>query len=143
MESLDYSTLPDASQARPVPGAIQLLRQLHSLRVLAVVTSGTRDYAHGKLAGQRALDLLAIVVTGDDVSGTSRTRRTTSRACAALGVEPGRSVVFEDAPAGVAARRQRAHTAWEWPVRAPPMASPVRTCLSMTSPPSLAAAHHA
>lgn len=105
-EALHYSTLPDAPPARPVPGAIELLEQLAGLNVpIAVVTSGTRDYAHGELAGQRVLDLLTVVVTADDVSRGKPDPEGYRKACAALDVQAERTVVFEDAPAGVAAAK--------------------------------------
>ncbi|KAA2267052.1 HAD family phosphatase [Solihabitans fulvus] len=101
-EAMSYATLP----AAPVAGAVELVRRLHEQRVpVGVVTSGTRDYAHGELAVIGLLPLFAVVVTAEDVVRGKPDPEGYLAGCRALGVPPGRVVAFEDAPAGVAAAK--------------------------------------
>ncbi|WP_033423891.1 HAD family hydrolase [Actinomadura flavalba] len=92
--------------AGPVAGAAELVRGLHALGVpLAVVTSGVRDYAEGLLAGLGVRDLLAHVITAEDVTEGKPHPEGFAAAARRLGVPPGAMVAFEDAPAGVAAAK--------------------------------------
>jgi len=97
---------PDWPPAEPVPGAVELVRTLHAENVpLGLVTSGLRPYAEGLLAELGVADLLDVVITADDVERGKPHPEGYATACARLGVEPARSVAFEDAPAGVAAAK--------------------------------------
>ncbi|MCP2169756.1 HAD family hydrolase [Goodfellowiella coeruleoviolacea] len=101
-EALSYATAP----AEPVAGAVELVRSLHERGVpIGVVTSGTRDYAHAELDTLGLRPLFDVVITAEDVTAGKPDPEGYLAGCRALGVAPGRTVVFEDAPAGVAAAK--------------------------------------
>ena len=101
-EAMSYAT----AAAAPVPGAVELVRALHSSGVpVGVVTSGTRDYARAELDALRLLAPLAVLITAEDVATGKPSPEGYLAGCRALGVAPERTVVFEDAPAGVAAAK--------------------------------------
>jgi sugar-phosphatase len=105
-EALAYTTLPDMPPVGAIPGALELLARLRKSGVpLGLVTSGTRDYARHELGAVGALDLFDVLVTSDDVSRGKPDPEGCLKCCAALGVSPADVVVFEDAPAGVAAAK--------------------------------------
>ncbi|QTE03047.1 HAD family hydrolase [Streptomyces cyanogenus] len=106
-EALGYTSLPDMPPVKAVPGALELLGRLRESGVpLGLVTSGTRDYARHELGAIGALDLFDVLVTSDDVTRGKPDPQGCLACCAALGVEPSAVVVFEDAPAGVAAAKR-------------------------------------
>ncbi|GAA2814203.1 HAD family phosphatase [Saccharopolyspora taberi] len=101
-EALSYATLP----AAPVSEVVDVLRALHREGIpVGVVTSGTADYARGELAAIGVLPLLGVLITADDVTEGKPAPEGYLAGCRALGVEPARAVVFEDAPAGIAAAK--------------------------------------
>ncbi|WP_020673684.1 HAD family hydrolase [Amycolatopsis nigrescens] len=101
-EAMSYATLP----AEPVPGAVEMLRQLHERGVpVGVVTSGTRDYAVGELDTIGVLPLLSLLITAEDVRNGKPDPEGYLAGCRTLGSAPERTVVFEDAPAGVSAAK--------------------------------------
>ncbi|MFI6518797.1 HAD family hydrolase [Spirillospora sp. NPDC050679] len=103
-QALTYENAPDMPAARPVPGAVGLVRALHAAGVpVAVVTSGMRGYAFGLLDALGVRDLLELVVTADDVAVGKPDPEGFLAAARGLAVPPERMVAFEDAPAGVAA----------------------------------------
>jgi sugar-phosphatase len=93
----------DVTGILAVPGAAELLDALPPGRV-ALVTSAARVIATARLsaAGLTAPD---VFITLDDVDKPKPDPEPFLRAAARLGVDPSRCVVFEDAPAGVAAAR--------------------------------------
>ncbi|WP_246258220.1 HAD family hydrolase [Amycolatopsis anabasis] len=106
-EAVAYSRRPDVPAARPVRGAVELIERLHGEGVpIGVVTSGTRDYAHAELSALGVLARFAVVLTADDVTRGKPDPEGYLAGCAALGVEPEHTVVFEDAPAGIAAAKR-------------------------------------
>lgn len=55
-EALHYTTLPDMPPVGTVPGAVELVARLRASGVpVALVTSGTRDYARSELTAIGAL----------------------------------------------------------------------------------------
>ncbi|MCP2335278.1 HAD family hydrolase [Actinomadura rupiterrae] len=110
-EVLGYGDDPDLPVPDPVPGAVELVRELHALGVpTAVVTSGMRGYAHGLLADLGVRELLKLIVTADDVVVGKPDPEGFLAAARGLGVPPHEAVAFEDAPAGVAAARDAGMT---------------------------------
>jgi sugar-phosphatase len=98
--------LAEQPAAPPVRGAADLVRRLASARIpMAVVTSATQDYARRELTRLGVLDEFAALVTTDDVHRGKPDPEGYLAGCAALGVAPEHAVVFEDAPAGVAAAK--------------------------------------
>ncbi|MEU8433933.1 HAD family phosphatase [Streptomyces sp. NPDC029216] len=105
-EALHYTTLPDMPAVEPVPGAVELVVRLRASGVpVGLVTSGTRDYARAELTAIGALSHFDVMVTADDVTRGKPDPQGYLAGCAALGVDPSATVVFEDAPAGVAAAK--------------------------------------
>jgi HAD superfamily hydrolase (TIGR01509 family) len=89
---------------KPMPGAIEAVRFGHAAGLrIGLASSGLRDQVTLSLneAGMRGL--FEIEVTGDDVTRGKPAPDLFLRAAEGLGIEPANCVVFEDAPAGVAA----------------------------------------
>jgi sugar-phosphatase len=89
--------------ARLLPGATELLDGASGLPV-AIVTSCGHALARERLRAA-ALPVPAVLVTSDRVSAGKPDPQGYRLAAAELGVAPERCVVFEDAPAGIAAAR--------------------------------------
>jgi mannitol-1-/sugar-/sorbitol-6-phosphatase len=87
----------------PLPGARELLAALAGRR-WAVVTSGARRFALGRLAGA-GLPVPPVLVSADDVREGKPSPEGYLRAARLAGAAPEACVVFEDAPPGVAAAR--------------------------------------
>ncbi|MGE7387805.1 HAD family hydrolase [Streptomyces sp. NPDC004126] len=105
-EALHYTTLPDMPAVEAIPGALELVTRLRAAGVpVGLVTSGTRAYARSELAAIGALSHFDVMITADDVTRGKPDPQGYLAGCGALGVAPSATVVFEDAPAGVAAAR--------------------------------------
>ncbi|MFD2467621.1 HAD family hydrolase [Amycolatopsis silviterrae] len=101
-EAMSYAT----SAAEPMPGAVELVQALHELGwPIGVVTSGTRDYANAELTALGVRPLFETVITAEDVSRGKPDPEGYLLGCTRLGAEPARTVVFEDAPAGIEAAK--------------------------------------
>jgi mannitol-1-/sugar-/sorbitol-6-phosphatase len=87
----------------PIPGASALIGSLPA-ESFALVTSADRILAEGRMSAA-GLAMPATVVTSDDVSRGKPDPEGYLKAAALLGADPADVVVFEDAPAGVAAAR--------------------------------------
>ena len=89
-----------------VDGATVLIRALHDAGVLlAVGSSGPRENVDLVLEAMNARDLMSAVVSADDVTRGKPDPQVFTVACERLDLDPGRCVVVEDAPAGIAAAR--------------------------------------
>jgi sugar-phosphatase len=98
MESLEVD---DAADLSVLPGARDLLGSLVSSS-WAVVTSGARSIADARLKAA-GLTLPQVLITSDDVTHGKPDPACYLEAADRLGVVAQRCVVFEDAPAGIAA----------------------------------------
>jgi mannitol-1-/sugar-/sorbitol-6-phosphatase len=97
---------PDLPPLGPLAGAVELVRQIAKTATpLALVTSAGRRYAEQTLTGLGVRPLFSVVVTAQDVTVGKPDPQGYRAAAAALGVAPEACVVFEDAPAGVAAAK--------------------------------------
>ncbi|MFJ8077803.1 HAD-IA family hydrolase [Streptomyces sp. NPDC096176] len=85
-----------------LPGTLALLAQLPPER-WAVVTSATRRLAEARLAEVGVLPKM--MIAADDITRGKPDPEPFLLAARRLGVDPARCVVFEDAPAGLAAGR--------------------------------------
>lgn len=85
----------------PLPGAVRLLAALPADAV-ALVTSADRVLAEIRM-GAAGLTMPANVVTAELVTRGKPDPEGYLKAAASLGVDPAEAVVFEDAPAGIAA----------------------------------------
>ncbi|SED75506.1 sugar-phosphatase [Jiangella alba] len=100
---IDEMEIEDAVTVRPMPGAAELLASIPAGR-RAVVTSGSAVIAAARM---RAAGLTppGVVVTADDVLRGKPHPEPYLLGAQRLGIEPGRCVVVEDAPSGIAAAR--------------------------------------
>ncbi len=103
VEWLDATELADIEGLRVVPGASQLLSALPAER-WAIVTSCGRALARRRLQSV-GLPLPEVLVVSEDVTKGKPAPDGYRLAAARLGYEAAACVVFEDAPAGVAAGR--------------------------------------
>jgi sugar-phosphatase len=87
-----------------MPGAAELLRGLPPERV-AIVTSATRALAEARMGYAGLLIPKGRFVGGEDVQHGKPSPEPYLKGAALLGFMPGESLVFEDAPAGIAAAR--------------------------------------
>lgn len=85
------------------PGARELLAALAGRLPVAVVTNSQRVLADTALMGAELDGYADVLVCAEDVDEAKPSPQPYRRACAELGVEPGRVVAFEDAAPGVAA----------------------------------------
>ncbi len=97
---LERYEIEESEATEPLPGAVALTSALPGDR-WAVVTSATPELARVRLA---AAGLHPVhVVTADDVTHGKPHPEPYLAGARAIGVDPARCVVFEDAPAGVQA----------------------------------------
>ena len=94
----------DNPAATVLPGAAELLNGAGAPLPVAIVTSCSDALAHARLS-EAGLPVPAVMITADRVSAGKPDPEGYRRAAAALGVDPARCVVLEDAPAGIAAGR--------------------------------------
>ncbi len=99
--ALEEAESADTDGVVPLPGAVSLLESLPA-GSWAVATSGTRRLATTRLA-HGGLPLPGVLVTAEDVERGKPDPQPYRAAACRLGVEPGRCLVIEDAPAGIAA----------------------------------------
>jgi HAD superfamily hydrolase (TIGR01509 family) len=91
-------------QLQAFPGAAALIAFGRSLGLrVALATSGQRSYVDAALAEVGLTGSFAVEVTGEDVTRGKPAPDVYLLAAARLGVATDRCVVFEDAPAGIAA----------------------------------------
>ena len=98
---LEAGESDDTDGVVALPGAASLLESLPADR-WAVATSGSRRLATTRLA-HGGLPLPRVLVTAEDVERGKPDPQPYLAAAAALGAEPSRCLVVEDAPAGIAA----------------------------------------
>ena len=91
-----------SGETQALPGAVALTQSLPAAQ-WAVVTSATPELARVRLAAAGLQP--TVVVTADDVVNGKPHPEPYLAGAAAIGIAPERCVVFEDAPAGVAAAR--------------------------------------
>jgi HAD superfamily hydrolase (TIGR01509 family) len=88
---------------RVLPGVLELLAGLRLAGVpCALVSASVRPLVDAVLV-HIGVDSFDVTVSGDDVSRTKPDPEPYLKAIAALGAEPGRCVVLEDSPNGIAA----------------------------------------
>lgn len=105
-EALSYVRAKDLPPLLPLAGAVELVgRVAASGAPVALVTSGGRDYAEEALGDLGVRPAFTVLVTADDVVEGKPHPEGYRLACDRLGVCPGETVAFEDAPAGIAAVR--------------------------------------
>lgn len=101
LERISAIEAAEVADVVPIPGSAELLATVPRR---AIVTSGTRLIADSRLAAA-GLPRPDVVVTFDDVANGKPDPEPFTLAAERLGVDPGRCIAFEDAPAGIAAAR--------------------------------------
>src|SRR5262249_17289731 len=96
---LEEAEAADTDGGGALPGAASLLEVL-PVGSWAVATSGTRSLATTRLM-HAGLPLPEVLVTAEDVERGKPDPQPYVAAARALGVEPSRCLVIEDAPAGI------------------------------------------
>ncbi|QIS14506.1 HAD family hydrolase [Nocardia arthritidis] len=105
-ETMAYWWSAAAPGIAAVPGAVELVRQVHrSGTPLAIVSSGRRTDVAAMLGELAVYELFDVIVTAEDVSRGKPDPQGYLIACERLGRHPRRTVIFEDAPAGVTAAK--------------------------------------
>lgn len=100
---LERAELTFVSESRKVPGAAELVAALPRHR-WAVVTSGSRVLATARLRAV-GLPVPGVLIAAEDVVDGKPDPEGYRKAARALGCDPNRCLVIEDAPAGVRAAR--------------------------------------
>ncbi|HEY3767832.1 MAG TPA: HAD-IA family hydrolase [Candidatus Angelobacter sp.] len=100
---VEQMEIDDKDGVTPQPGAPELLSLLPADR-FTIVTSATRPLAVARL-GYAGLPVPARIITADDVIHGKPSPEPYLKGAALLGFAPGDCLVFEDAPAGIAAAR--------------------------------------
>ena len=103
LADIDRLELEVAGDARPLPGAVELLATLPAGR-WGLCTSGNRALATTRLAAC-GITPPPVFVTADDIVRGKPHPDGYRLALARLAAEPGHSVVVEDTPSGIAAAR--------------------------------------
>jgi sugar-phosphatase len=103
VRELDEMEAANAGLVSAMPGAAEALFSLINARC-GVVTSCSRAVALTRLR-TAGLTAPAVLVSADDVARPKPAPDGYREGCARLGLPPGSVIVFEDAPAGVAAAR--------------------------------------
>jgi len=98
--AIEQSLLEDVT---PIPGALEFVRSL-PLQRWAVGTSGERAVATGRL-NKLGFPVPDVLVASEDVEVGKPDPEVYQKAAARLGVRCDRCLVFEDAPAGIAASK--------------------------------------
>lgn len=89
----------------PRPGAVELLSALAGRIPLGVATNSPPTLAERSLRSAGLRDMVDVVVTPQDVAAPKPAPDPYLQACRALGIDPSRSVGFEDSSVGASAAR--------------------------------------
>jgi beta-phosphoglucomutase family hydrolase len=91
---------------KPLPGALELLRQLHDRGIKMAIASSTVIENIRLIVGSLGIEnYFKTVITGHDVTEGKPSPQVFLKAAQELGVNPANSIVFEDAVAGVKAAK--------------------------------------
>jgi sugar-phosphatase len=101
---LEDAEVGNTAATRPMKGAKEILAALAPER-WAIVTSGTRPLAEGRIRGA-GLPLPEVLITAGDVDQGKPDPEGYLAAAQALGARPADCVVIEDTPAGIEATRR-------------------------------------
>lgn len=105
-EAVAHANAPGQPPAEPMPGAVELVREIHQHGLpLGLVTSAGRRYAERMLTQLGLRELFGVIVAAEDVELGKPDPEGYARAGRILGAAAAACVVFEDAPAGIAAAK--------------------------------------
>jgi beta-phosphoglucomutase family hydrolase len=103
-------------QTLPIEPVVELVRQFHGAKPLAVASGGTREIVTKILDALGILKMFDAIVTAEDYRRGKPAPDPFLEAARQLGVPPDQCLVFEDTPAGIAAANA---AGMRW-VRVPP-----------------------
>lgn len=86
---------------RPLPGAVELVREVRAAGVPVALVSSSYRVLVDTVTARLGLSF-DLVLAGDEVRHAKPHPEPYATACRRLGVDPGRAVVLEDSPAGIA-----------------------------------------
>ena len=105
-ELLELATEEFAGPVEPMPGALELVAELHDLgRPMAVASNSEGRLVDLALAGSGLAVSFGAVVAGDEVPNPKPAPDLDLEACRRLGASPEEAVAVEDSPRGAAAAR--------------------------------------
>lgn len=106
-EAMSYWDTPDAPSPVPVPGAVELVRKIADASVpAAIVSSARRVDVHNAVGTLGLHGVFTAIVAAEDVAEGKPNPEGVLRACGLLDADPARTIMFEDAPAGIAAAKR-------------------------------------
>lgn len=91
--------------ARPMPGAVDLVKELHGNLPIGVASNSPREMVREALSRSGFDGAFGVVLGSDDVSNPKPDPELYRTACERLGAETTSSVALEDSPPGVEAAR--------------------------------------
>lgn len=101
------------TEAEPMPGALELVTALRDARVrLGLASSSIRPWVEACLERIGLAGAFDVMVTGSEVVEGKPNPEIYFKTASLLGVETGRCLVFEDAPAGILAAKAAGMTVW-------------------------------
>ena len=104
-ELLDLAAEEFARGVEPMPGAIELLKELRGRRPIGVASNSPRRLVDLALDGAGLTEWFDAVIAGDEVERPKPAPDLYLEACRRLGRPPRRAVAVEDSPAGAASAR--------------------------------------
>ncbi len=108
-------------QTLPIEPVVELVRQFHGVKPLAVASGGTREIVNKTLDALGLLEKFQAIVTVEDYHRGKPAPDPFLEAARQLGVAPEKCLVFEDTTAGVAAARA---ANMQWVLVEPPQRKP-------------------
>ena len=88
-----------------LPGALELVEELHGRVPIAVASNSPRGFVEAVLARGGFVDSFDAYVTGDQLENPKPAPDAYVEVCERLAVEPSRAVALEDSPPGIASAR--------------------------------------
>ncbi|MFU0886462.1 HAD-IA family hydrolase [Kluyvera sichuanensis] len=99
IDEIKFTAMEALSHVSPIPGAVNLFRQLPMNKV-AIVTSGIKAVSMRSIIGA-GIPVPDVMITADDVSCGKPDPEPYLKAASRLGVNPNNCLVFEDAYSGI------------------------------------------
>jgi HAD superfamily hydrolase (TIGR01509 family) len=104
-ELIDLALAEFEQGVQPMPGAIDLVEELHGTRPLAVATNSFRTILEVALDRSGLRERFDVLVAGDEVPNPKPAPDIYLEACLRLAVDPSDAVALEDSPSGVSAAK--------------------------------------
>ncbi|HVM61818.1 MAG TPA: HAD family phosphatase [Verrucomicrobiae bacterium] len=108
-------------QTMPIEPVVDLARELHGVKPLAVASGGTREIVHKTLEALGIRGMFQAIVTVEDYQNGKPAPDPFLEAARRLGVAPEKCLVFEDTTAGIESARA---AKMQWVLVQPPSRKP-------------------